>query len=66
MSGFLVDLPVIRQLVHRQQGKLIEKIKKDIAAKAVQHNGTPAVKELPNTGMSPEFVRQRLQEKVSV
>lgn len=66
LSGALVDLPGVRQLVRRQQDRLVEKIRADIAAKAARGPGGGALRALPAQGMSPAEVRQRMAYKVGV
>lgn len=62
-SGFLLDLPGVRQVVRREKAKLAAKIRKDMMAKAAQ-NGGVAIKQLPERGLPPNEVRQRLAQKV--
>ena len=65
LSGAIVDLPLVRQLVQAQQDKLIAQVRRDMAAKTAA-GGAPAVTTLPPRGLAPAEVQQLLSAKVGV
>ncbi|GAB4817396.1 hypothetical protein N2152v2_004442 [Parachlorella kessleri] len=62
LSGAVVDLPLVRQLVRAQQEKLIAQVRRDMAAKTAA-GGAPAVTALPPQGLAPAKVQQLLSAK---
>ncbi len=64
VSGALVDLPGVRQLVQRQQDKLVGQIRRDVAAKAAAGGGAPPLRQLPAQGLAAAEVLERLSAKV--
>ena len=66
LAGAVADLPGVRALVAREKGKISEKIRADMEAKAAAAAASigPAYKELPAAGLPAEEVRRRMAAKV--
>lgn len=65
VSAAVLDLPLVRGLVRREQERLVDKIRRDVAAKATRSAGPAAAfKALPARGLPAAEVRQRMDAKV--
>ncbi|KAI3426347.1 hypothetical protein D9Q98_008720 [Chlorella vulgaris] len=63
VAGFLLDLPLVRGRVAREQASLAAKVREDLRKKAAAGGAPPALRALPRSGSAPNDVKRQLKYK---
>lgn len=63
LAGFLLDLPLVRGRVQRQQAKIEGQIRDELRKKAAEGGAPPGLRQLPKHGTAPNDVKRQLKYK---